>query len=663
MIKLSFLFLIVPVLFLGCSDSKKNVKIVLENAGKNRDELEKVIQYYKEKKDSEKLKAAYFLIGNMQNKYGHYGDFVQKYFPVFEKVHFLTDKKTDKDTIEKVVKKMWDSIETVCGPITPQNFIQAMDCNVITSEFLIENIDYAFKAWEEKPWAQHINFDQFCEFILPYRIYDEPLQFYRKKFYHEFSWLADSLKDKNDPIEACTVLNNFLAKKFVFCDKLEKCPMLGVNDMYKLQAGICEHRYFLVASIMRSQAIPVGIDQTPQYNRWAGQHSWMVLLDKNGKARSFNGGEPKITFPDSVYIAIGSGYTTKVYRNTFAIQPDALVSKVPPKNIPFFFQNPCIIDVTNGYDFPQQTLKIELKEKSPSESKFVYLCCFGYSYYLAPFAYTKNSGTTAKFSHVGLDGIYVPIFFNENEYVIADNPHVVPKKSDKPEYLNPDKSKMITVKLTRKYPVGGTMMNFAKSMIGAKLQASDNKNFSNPVTLFTIDSSYYCYAEKEVKNEKPFRYYRYLSTDTGRIRIADIDFVCSEFETIKNKSTVFRIFGNALKDSTGIKAVFKNAFDGDISTNLNAPPRTWVAIEYGKPVKVTKVRFLVRNDLNVVEIGDQYELLYFDFGWQSLGKVIADKNYLIYSNVPDNALLLLRDLTKGQEERIFLYRNGQQIWW
>ena len=59
---------------------------------------------------------------------------------------------------------------------------------------------------------------------------------------------------------------------------------------------------------------------------------------------------------------------------------------------------------------------------------------------------------------------------------------------------------------------------------------------------------------------------------------------------------------------------------------------------------------------------DTYELFYFDFGWISLGKQVADKNYITYPGVPDNALLLLRDLSKGREERIFLYREGKQVW-
>jgi hypothetical protein len=68
------------------------------------------------------------------------------------------------------------------------------DIQVITADYLIENIDDAFRAWEY-PWAQHLSFDDFCENVLPYRGQNEPLSSYRKGFMEQFSWLPDSLEE------------------------------------------------------------------------------------------------------------------------------------------------------------------------------------------------------------------------------------------------------------------------------------------------------------------------------------------------------------------------------------------------------------------------------------------------------------------------------------
>ena len=71
------------------------------------------------------------------------------------------------------------------------------------------------------------------------------------------------------------------------------------------------------------------------------------------------------------------------------------------------------------------------------------------------------------------------------------------------------------------------------------------------------------------------------------------------------------------------------------------------------------------NDDNCIRDGEIYELLYWDNKWISIGKQMGSaKTYqLTYNNVPTNALFLLRNLTKGKEERIFTYENGKQIWW
>jgi hypothetical protein len=661
--KCTIYFFLLICLISSCNPYKKKAEEIINIAGKNSLELKKVIDHYKDLGEKEKLEAVYFLIGNMNNKYGRYGEITKNYYPVFKLLQELKSKKTDEDTINKQVTLNWDSIEQRVGPITINNYQPYYDYYVLSADYLIENIDYAFKAWKEKPWAKHLDFKKFCEFILPYRVYDEPLQFYRKKFYEEFKWLDDSVKS-NDPVEACLILNRYIAKRFVFCSKLDRCPMLGIDDVYNLKGGICEHRYCLLTALMRSVGIPVGIEYTPQRNDEAGGHSWMVLIDKNSTSRFFNGGEPDVTFPDTLYDPIGRGYTTKVFRNTYANQENELVNNIPPKDIPEFFRGINKIDVTNEYQFPQSSISFDLTIEAPSDIKYVFLCCFGYSYQIVPIDYSKISNSV-KFKNVGNNCVYFPAYFKDNMFIIASNPKYISSSGSATE-LVPDMSKQVSVILTRKYYIQQylfRMNDYAKWMIDAKLQAADNIQFNNPVTLFTIDSSYYHFAEKEITNTKPYQYYRYISSDTGTIRIAEVDFMANPLEYGINKSKIFKVFGYASKDTINhFPAIFENAFDGNIATNFNARPGAWVAIDYGIPVKVSKVRFLVRNDLNVIDVGNKYELFYFDMGWQSLGGQIAIKNYLIYNNIPANALLLLRNLTKGKEERIFIYKDGKQMW-
>ena len=49
--------------------------------------------------------------------------------------------------------------------------------------------------------------------------------------------------------------------------------------------------------------------------------------------------------------------------------------------------------------------------------------------------------------------------------------------------------------------------------------------------------------------------------------------------------------------------------------------------------------------------------------WKEMATKKPESHRSIFDNIPENALLLLSDGTKGKEECIFTYENGKQIWW
>ena len=107
-------------------------------------------------------------------------------------------------------------------------------------------------------------------------------------------------------------------------------------------------------------------------------------------------------------------------------------------------------------------------------------------------------------------------------------------------------------------------------------------------------------------------------------------------------------------------------FDRDISTIFEAENRenAWVGMDFKTPVKIGKFAFLPHNDDNFIRENELYELFYWQKGWHSLGKQKGKrtKQTLIYK-VPGTSLLRLSNLTKEKkEERIFVYKNGEQIW-
>lgn len=115
-----------------------------------------------------------------------------------------------------------------------------------------------------------------------------------------------------------------------------------------------------------------------------------------------------------------------------------------------------------------------------------------------------------------------------------------------------------------------------------------------------------------------------------------------------------------LADST-MNAVFDNA--PLTYYQVNGGFDLWIGADLGKQTAIPVIGFAPRNDDNSVVSTDSYELFYWNDKWISLGKKMPIRDNIVYENVPKGALLWLRDLTKGREERPFTYDNGRQIWW
>lgn len=99
--------------------------------------------------------------------------------------------------------------------------------------------------------------------------------------------------------------------------------------------------------------------------------------------------------------------------------------------------------------------------------------------------------------------------------------------------------------------------------------------------------------------------------------------------------------------------------------NAKEPNGAWQGLSLERPQKVTTIYYQFRNDDNNIRIGDTYELMYWSEAgeWKSAGKVIADKEQVTYNDIPSQTLYLLHNHSRGNEERIFTYENGTQIWW
>ncbi|MCK4640311.1 MAG: transglutaminase domain-containing protein [Candidatus Marinimicrobia bacterium] len=427
------------ILFCSCQSHvniTENVQDILNKSGGNKAELKKVIRHFQHPEDSLKLKAAYFLIGNME---------MQSY------AHFIVVDSAKTDMHFNVLDYLdyeamiaaWDSIEAIKGEIRNWCDTTIYDYNIITAEYLISNIDLAFKAWYENSWSKHINFDQFCEYILPYRGSNEPIENWRAYFFQKYQWVKDSVKNDNDPVEAAILINNDIKSWFSFDPRFyRQSTDQGLSEMLLNKKGRCEDMTNLALYAMRSMGIPVMSDFTPYWAKTGNNHAWNAIIDKNGDVIIFMGGEAN---PGKYKL---NQTKAKVYRKTFARQANSLAEiKEEWEKAPPYINRNSIVDVTDDY-IAVADVNIKLQKEVPDSANFAYICVFNTGEWKAIHWSRISDDHEAGFTDMGLDIAYLPAYYVNEKIVPAGKPFILTETGNliflKPDTLNLTSAKLFS---------------------------------------------------------------------------------------------------------------------------------------------------------------------------------------------------------------------------
>jgi hypothetical protein len=407
---------------------------------------------------------------------------------------------------------------------------------------------------------------------------------------------------------------------------------------------------------MRSNGIPVVTDVVPQWpyrGGWGG-HSWNFLLDNLRNQVIFeelNGVAPGEALRP--YSALG-----KVYRNTYAINRKLLQIQTEDQ-VPELFRNTFLKDVTAEYS-PVATAVVDVYKKIKTRQSFAYLAVFDNKQW-KPVAFGDVKRNRVQFRDMCKNIVYLPVYCTSLGLEPLNYPFLL-EYSGNVRYLIPDTTRLKVVVLTRKYPVFNAVFGMTMRTVGAKLQASDTKDFKNVVTVHNI-KEWFAAGIVQLPDSLPkYRYWRFRSPDKEYCNIAELMFFRPN-DTIPYSGKVIGLEEMYKNDSIYSK---EKAFDHDPLTYFHSVTRdsAWVGMDFGEPVRIEKIIYLPRSDDNNIRLGDEYELFYWgESRWRSLGKQKAKDLKLKFDHVPDNALLWLRDLTRGAEERIFTYEDGQQVWW
>ncbi|NLR80379.1 transglutaminase domain-containing protein [Chitinophaga eiseniae] len=284
--KKRLLYILLPIFFYACGPREDagavKLKPALDYAGINAAELMKVITHYSQSPgDSLKLAAAIFLVENMPGKG------TMRYAPITNcglfKGELFTGDTIGIDSVNKIKRRIEDSLQ--CGPIKFVNPIFLADSRTISASLLMEDIEYAFKAWQ-LPWAKSLTFDEFREFILPHRVQNEPLQHWRKWCWEHSEWIFKKAGGSTDRVKIAGVVNDSLGKFYGYIhDAINYFPGTFTMDQLRVtRGGRCEDLNMIVGYWLRAIGIPMSTEFTFYWaNGNFGGHSWLAVLDTTGK--------------------------------------------------------------------------------------------------------------------------------------------------------------------------------------------------------------------------------------------------------------------------------------------------------------------------------------------------------------------------------------------
>ena len=623
--------------FSACNSTlDKRVDNSLLFAGENKAELEKVLSYYKE--EPLKLQAAKFLLANIPYYYTYKGEEIDTLKEVLRGV-------IDNDGfIEDSVKNKWKSVHF-------NRQLKEYDAHEITADLLIENIDLAFDVWQRRPWSKYYSFDDFCEYILPYRIEDEPLESWRKLYYDRYSSVLDSLYKGNDVVEAAKIIVAYLKNEKFISNKDFDLPHLGASYLLNHRVGYCRENCDIAIYVLRALGIPIMTDMYHTSPVYQSKHYWSALIDTTKRPVPFNYVEEEMKRGSN-----GKRKMGKVYRRYFGIQPEKCKGVYNDKTVPILFANPFLRDVTEDY---MGDVSVEMPIRFKTKNHYMYLAIWtGRDYEPVDIARINNGRVV--FNGLEKYVIYQPVYCEKEKVTPVYYPFQV--EDSITHFFIPDTINLQYREVRRKYPVRGSIRSYMNHVQWLKVEADNRSDFKNAHLIYhVIDTPLVNYNRVVLDNPVRYRYFRIIPRHTRRIQLA-------EFWLYKDTSATERLTPIDITPDTVISkkqlAQIKWMVDSDWVTHYYSERRgEIVTFDYGTPVEVNSIVYIPRNDDNFIRVGDNYELFYQKGkdGWQSLGKKTAVDYVLIYDNVPDNALLWLRNYSRGREERPFYYDKGQQI--
>ncbi|MEZ6073508.1 MAG: transglutaminase-like domain-containing protein [Pirellulales bacterium] len=157
-------------------------------------------------------------------------------------------------------------------------YMPLRDLTSLPAEFLLENVEYAYRAYDESPWKDGVPQDVFLNDVLPYANITERRDNWRKSFYEKFKPLVAGIKT---PGEAAVVLNQqlFPLLKVKYSTKRRRADQ-GPEETIESGIATCSGLSILLIDACRAVGVPARFVGIPMWPDGSGNHSWVEVWDQ-----------------------------------------------------------------------------------------------------------------------------------------------------------------------------------------------------------------------------------------------------------------------------------------------------------------------------------------------------------------------------------------------
>ena len=379
---------------------------------------------------------------------------------------------------------------------------------------------------------------------------------------------------------------------------------------------------------LRDLGIPVTMDYNPAETVPTSNRRWSTPFDPRLFTKSYY----EIT-------QMGSG---KFYRQTYAHNPIPAPTD-REEHVPAFFRDPFQKDVTSIY---LHTADVEIPVSLPAEREYAYLAMYNKEEWV-PVAFAKAENGKCRFRDLGMDALYLPVHYPEGRMEALGAPFVLYCNGKTQAKGGTGERKKLCIERTEPYQ--GKFEYQGEEFPGSCFECDDNRNFQSADTV---------YIEKEILNYRlastalastpTARFWRF-TPNSNYVVMAELHFINEKGQILQGKYIPEDANSTDLTDEDS--QTFRIIEDA-------------LSIDFGKPVSVCGIEYMIFSGQGNVRNGHEYELFYFQEGaWHSAGKEKARNYRVVFDNVPAGSLYQVVDRTEETRGALFTQENGRIRYW